>query len=119
MTPKKTYYNFISTGKSDIYKIIITEPDINSLVVVLTSNIGDAELSISRESDKENDKSEPKLIAISNNKYSLPDVLRVTPKILNSKTLIGKYIIKIYCKYYSSFNLYYYTTKSKISVIKK
>ena len=114
MTPKKTYYNFISTGKTDIYKIVITEPDINSLVVVLTSNIGDAELSISRESDKENDKSEPKLIAISNNKYYLPDVIRVTPKILNSKTLIGKYIIKIYCKYYSSYNLYYYTTKSKI-----
>ena len=99
MTPKKTYYNFISTGKSDIYKIVITEPDIKSLVVVLTSNIGDAELSISIESDKEKDKSEPKLIAISNNKYSLPDVIRVTPKILNSKTLIGKYIIKIYCKF--------------------
>ena len=114
MTPKKTYYNFISTGKNDVYKIVITEPDINSLVVVLTSNIGDAELSISKESDKENDKSEPKLIAVSNNKYSLPDVIRITPKILNKKKVIGKYIINIYCKYYSSYNLYYYTTKSKI-----
>ena len=114
MTPKKTYYNFISTGKDDIYKIIISDPNINSLVVVLTTNIGDAELSISKTKEKSDNKnSKPELIAMSNNKYSLPDVIRITPKYLNSKNVIGEYIITVYCKYFSSYNLYYYTTKPK------
>ena len=114
MTPRKTYYNFISKGKSDIYEIIITDTDINSLIVVLTSNIGDAELSISiKSSNPEEEKENQNPIAISNNKYSLPDVIRITPKFLNKKNIVGKYIVKVYCRYFSSYNLYYYTTKSK------
>ena len=107
MTPRKTYF-YISTGQTNLYKIMITDPDINSLVVVLTTNIGDAELSLSQINDDS-----LKQIAISNNKYSLPDVIRVTPKILKSKNIIGEYKISVYCKYFSSYNLYYYTTKAK------
>ena len=110
MIPRKTYYNFIATGKNDIYKINIFDPDINSLIVVLTTNIGDAELSVSK---KINDGNDPKMIAMSNNKYSLPDVIRISPKTLNSKNIVGEYIIKVYCRYFSSYNLYYYTTKPK------
>ena len=117
MTPKKTYYNFISTGKNDIYEIVITEPKINSLVVVLTTNIGNAELSISKKNDNEkqniNNKDSTKFIAMSDNEYSLPDVIRVTPQIINSKNLVGEYIITVSCKFFSSYNLYYYTTKPK------
>ena len=110
MIPRKTYYNFISTGKNDIYKIIITEKNINSLIIVLTTNIGNAELSISK---KSHDYKDQKPIAISKNKYSLPDVIRITPKTLDSKNIIGEYIVLVYCKSFSSYNLYYYTTKPK------
>jgi hypothetical protein len=117
MTPRKTYFNFISTGKNDIYGIFITEKNINSFVVVLTTNIGDAEFSIIKKKDKNKTNKDAndqgKLIAISSNKYSLPDVIRVTPKSINAKNLVGEYIITVSCKYYSSYNLYYYTTKPK------
>ena len=108
MTPRKTYYNFISTGKENIYKIIITDPDIDKLIVVLTTNIGDAELSVSQKNGEY-----LKPISFSQNKYSLPDVIRITPEKLKSKNIIGEYIVSVYCKYFSSYNLYYYTIKSK------
>ena len=114
MTPRKTYFNYISTGKKDIYGIFIIEKNIKSFVVVLTTNIGDAEFSIIKKNDKNKDsKDEGKLIAISSNDYNLPDVIRVTPKMINAKNLVGEYIITVSCKYYSSYNLYYYTTKPK------
>ena len=109
MTPRKTYYNFISTGKNDLYKIIINDADLYSLVIVLTTNIGDAELSVSKKMDNQ----EPIPIGISNNKYSLPDVVRITPTKIDSKNIVGEYLVRVYCKFFSSYNLYYYTTKPK------
>ena len=115
MIPRKTYYNFISTGKNDIYGIFITDKKVKSFVVVLTTNIGDAELSITKKyKDKdENGNIKKKVIAISENTYSVPDVIRVTPKMINEKNLEGEYIITVSCKYFSSYNLYYYITKQK------
>ena len=115
MTPRKTYYNFISTGKNDFYKIIVNDIELNSLVIVLTTNIGDAELFVSkRNSSLEVDNLNNLIpIGISNNKYSLPDVIRITPKSLKEKNIVGEYIVKIYSKYFSSYNLYYYTIKPK------
>ena len=112
MSPRKTYFNFISSGKKDTYQIIITDIDLDSLVIVLTTNIGDAELSVNQKNKTEGAKNIIP-IAISNNEYNLPDVIKITPERLNSKYIVGEFIIKVYSKYFSSYNLYYYTTKSK------
>ena len=46
MSPKKTYYNVIAKGKEDLYTILVTEEEVNSIVIVLTSITGDAELQV-------------------------------------------------------------------------
>ena len=110
MSPRKTYYNFISSGKNDLYEISIKDKSINNLVIVLSTNIGNAELKL--ESKINNDLN---LIRISKNEYDLPDVIRLNPEHLNKKDLIGEYLVTVYSKYFSSYNLYYYTTKLKKS----
>ena len=39
--PKRTYSNFIPKGKQDIYEILITESEVNSLLVVLNTQSGE------------------------------------------------------------------------------
>ena len=48
MSPKKTYYNVIAKGKEDLYDILVTDEEVNSIVIVLTSVTGDAELQVRR-----------------------------------------------------------------------
>ena len=120
MLPKKTYYNIIAKGKEDLYEILVTDEEINSIVIVLTSVTGDAELQV-----EHNIAPDPNNIApgarpnigwqsrFSKNKDYIPDVVRITPGILGTKTITGKYNVKISSVSFSSYNLYYYTTRTK------
>ena len=48
---------------------------------------------------------------ISRNKDYIPDVVRITPNLLGTKSVVGKYTVKITAASFSSYNLYYYTTR--------
>ena len=109
MTPRKTYYNYISKDKNDLYEITISNPEINNLIIVLSTNIGNAEIKL----EQKNNNNEYSLIKYSQNDYNLPDVIRLKPDDIQKKNLIGEYLITIYTKLFSSYNLYYYTTKIK------
>ena len=111
MSPKKTYYNIISRGKKDLYEIIVNDEEVNSIVIVLNSVTGDAELQVEKIIEK--DEKSQFNGRVSRNKNYIPDVIRITPKILGEKNVIGKYIITVFASYFSSYNLYYYTTRLK------
>ena len=112
MSPKKTYYNIIAKGKTDLYEILINDEEINSAVVVLTSVSGDAELQVEKSFDKEGKK--PNFQGkLSRNKDYIPDVIRITPALIGEKNIVGKYIVKVTAASFSSYNLYYYTTRVK------
>ena len=106
MSPRKTYSNFISKGSNAIYELSISDPDINSIVVVLSTNIGNAELKLEFLKPKDFI-----FIKYSQNEYNLPDVIRLKPEDIKKDDLIGNYLITVYTQYYSSYNLYYYTTR--------
>ena len=114
MSPKKTYYNIIAKGKEDLYEILVSDEEVNSIVVVLTSVTGDAELQVLRNKDPNinlgiiNTGFQSK---ISRNKDYIPDVVRITPNLLGTKSIVGKYTVKITAASFSSYNLYYYTTR--------
>ena len=115
MAPKKTYYNVIAKGKEDLYEILVSDEEINSIVVVLTSVTGDAELQVSQKKDEYSLNSD-KLgfqSKSSRNKDYIPDVVRITPNMLGTKSVVGKYTVKITAASFSSYNLYYYTTRIK------
>ena len=116
MSPKKTYYNIIAKGKTDLYEILVTDEEINSIVVVLTSVTGDAELQVEQIKEQQLNKNSPYggfRSKISKNKDYIPDVIRITPNVLGTKNVIGKYAVKITSVSFSSYNLYYYTTRPK------
>lgn len=116
LSPKRTYFNFIPKGKQDIYEILITEKEINSLVVVLNTASGDAELTLKKKKDMNEIglTKNTQLIGISRKDDYIPDVIRVTPLKLLSDDLIGRYIVFVSAKTFSSYNLYYYTTLKEI-----
>jgi hypothetical protein len=105
MKPRQTYYGIIPIKKHDSYEIVITDKNIYNLIIVLNTESGDAELSVSKEKDKGNEISLSSL----HDDY-IPDVIRITPKRLNSENIIGKYKVKIFSKTFSTYLLYYYTT---------
>ena len=116
MSPKKTYYNIIAKGKTDLYEILVTDEEVNSIVVVLTSVTGDAELQVQRNNDPNMDNNNQGTNTgfqskISRNKDYIPDVVRITPNLLGTKSVVGKYTVKITAASFSSYNLYYYTTR--------
>ena len=116
MSPKKTYYNIIAKGKTDLYEILVTDEEINSIVVVLTSVTGDAELQVEQIKEQQNNQNSPYggfRSKISRNKDYIPDVIRITPNVLGTKNVVGKYAVKITSVSFSSYNLYYYTTRPK------
>ena len=116
MSPKKTYYNIIPKGKNDFYEIIVSDVTTPSIVVVLTTVTGDAELTVYKKkymSDFSINESNAKLIGISMNKDYIPDVIRITPQKINEDNLSGRYLIKVSATCFSSYNLYYYTTRNK------
>ena len=108
MKPRQTYYGIIPIKKYDSYEIVITDSNIYNLIIVLNTESGDAELSVSKERDKGNEISLSSL----HDDY-IPDVIRITPKRLNSENVMGKYKIKIFSKTFSTYLLYYYTTFKK------
>ena len=111
MSPKKTYYNIIAKGKIDLYEILVNDEEVKSVVVVLTSVSGDAELEIQATKDQEG---KPFPIGkISRNKDYIPDVIRITPTLIGQKNVVGKFTVKVSAATFSSYNLYYYTTKEK------
>ena len=112
MSPKKTYYNIIAKGKTDLYEILINDEEVNSLVIVLTSVTGDAELQVDKIVEEKDGKSNFRG-KLSRNKDYIPDVVRVTPSLLGEKNIVGKYLVKITSVSFSSYNLYYYTTRIK------
>ena len=78
------------------------------MVIVLNTESGDAELKILKES-----KNGPTIGWLSLNDDYIPDVIRLTPKRIRADNLLGKYIVKVYSKTFSTYHLYYYTTYKK------
>ena len=117
MSPKKTYYNILAKGKVDLYEISVEDEEVSSIVVVLTSVTGDAELQVVKNSEQNTPTpgTPPTGIQskISRNKDYIPDVVRITPNLLGAKSVVGKYTVKITSVSFSSYNLYYYTTRIK------
>ena len=108
MKPRQTYYGIIPIKKSDSYEIVITDKNIYNLIIVLNTESGDAELTVSKE--KENGQ----ILSLSSlHDDYIPDVIRITPKRLNKDDIIGKYKIKVFSKTFSTYILYYYTTFKK------
>ena len=113
MTPKQMYYGSIPLGKTDFYEIIITDENVHSLVVVLNSESGDAELTLFREKDKGKGIKEGALVSYSWHNDYIPDVVRITPKYIGRENLVGRYIATISATCYSNYNLYYYVIYNK------
>ena len=116
MSPKKTFYNIIPKGKDDFYELIVDDVTIPSIVIVLTTVTGDAELAVYRKeniNDFSTDYKNMKLVGISMNNDYIPDVIRITPNKINKDDISGRYFIRITGKCFSSYNLYYYTTRNK------
>ena len=116
MSPKKTFYNIIPKGKDDFYELIVDDITVPSIVIVLTTVTGDAELAVYRKdniNDFNTDYKKMQLVGVSMNNDYIPDVVRITPNKLNKDNISGRYFIKISGKCFSSYNLYYYTTRDK------
>ena len=111
MSPKKTYYNVIPKGKIDLYEILVNDEEVKSIVVVLTSVSGDAELEVEIGPNK--DEKSTVQTKLSRNKNYIPDVVRITPGMLKKQNVAGKYLVKVSAFTFSSYNLYYYTTREK------
>ena len=105
MKPRQTYYGTIPIKKQDSYEILITDKNIYNLIIVLNTESGDAELSVSKENEKGN-----KISLSSLNDDYIPDVIRISPKKLNTENIVGKYHVKVFSKTFSTYVLYYYTT---------
>jgi hypothetical protein len=79
----------------------------------LNTESGDAELKVLK---AKNNSSSIGLISL-NDDY-LPDVIRLTPKRIREENLVGKYIVKIFSKTFSTYHLYYYTTYKNETILK-
>ena len=104
MKPRQMYYGIIPIKKFDSYEIIITDEKIYSLVIVLNTESGDAELKILKAKT-----SSSSIGLISLNDDYLPDVIRLTPWRIREENLVGKYVVKVFSKTFSTYHLYYYT----------
>ena len=113
MTQKQMYYGSIPLGKIDYYEIKITDENVHSLVVVLNSESGDAELLLFRKNDITPGKKEGQLISISYHNDYIPDVVRITPEKIKRENLVGNYLVKVSATCYSNYNLYYYVIYNK------
>ena len=113
MTQKQMYYGTIPLGKVDYYEIMITDENVHSLVVVLNSESGDAELLLYRKAEISPGKKEGQLISISYHNDYIPDVVRITPKKIKRENLVGNYLVKVSATCYSNYNLYYYVIYKK------
>ena len=113
MTQKQMYYGSIPLGKIDYYEIMITDENVHSLVVVLNSESGDAELLLFRKNEISPGKKDGQLISISYHNDYIPDVVRITPEKIHRANLVGNYLVKVSATCYSNYNLYYYVIYNK------
>lgn len=114
MNPNQMYYGEIPLGKEDYYDIVITDPEIHSIVVVLNSESGDAELLFYiKKVEMENDKNNVRLVSVSFHNDYIPDVIRITPARLRKENLVGHYLVKVTATTFSTYSLYYYVTYNK------
>ena len=107
MKSKEVYSGMLPLGKTDIYKIIISDENIKDLFIVLNTESGNAELSVYMESESAINKES--FISLSTHNDYIPDVVRVTPAKIRKDNLIGTYIIKVYPETFSTYKIYYYT----------
>ena len=114
MKQRQVYNGMVYNGKTDRYKITISDINIDSLFIVLNSETGDAQLSVYLED--ENSYNKESLVSISSHNDYIPDVVRITPKKISKDNLVGKYIVKVYPETFSTYQLYYYVTYKKGSV---
>ena len=105
MSPRQSYYSIISVNKTDNYQINIIDSDIESIVIVLNTASGDADMKVYLKTEYDK-----KQIGFSSNNDYIPDVVRITPKRLNKENLIGDYLVEVTSTTFSSYHLYYYTT---------
>ena len=110
--PKTTYLSTITKNKLDKYELRIDDPSFSSIVIVLNSISGDPQLIVKKVIETDTTKKEI-FIGSSFNQNYLPDIVRITPKRLNSNNVNGIYIINIISTCFSSYSLYYYTTYKK------
>ena len=113
MTQKQMYYGSIPLGKIDYYEILITDENVHSLVVVLNSESGDAELILYRKPNFSPGTKDGQLISLSYHNDYIPDVVRITPSKIKRDNLVGNYLVKISATCYSNYNLYYYVIYKK------
>ena len=113
MTQKQMYYGQIPLGKTDYYEIMITDENVHSLVVVLNSESGDAELLLYRKVNFNPGTKEGQLVSISYHNDYIPDVVRITPSKIKRDNLVGNYLVKVSATCYSNYNLYYYVIYKK------
>ena len=114
MKPRQMYYGVIPIKKYDTYEIIITDENVYNLVIVLNTESGDAELKIIK--SKQNG---PTIGWLSINNDYIPDVIRLTPSRIGEKNLVGKFIVKVHSKTFSTYHLYYYTTYQNENELEK
>ena len=112
MIPKKTYFSTIARTKPDQYEIKLNDPSFASLVIVLNSISGNPQLVVLRVIEKDGEEKKT-LVGGSFNRDYIPDIVRITPKRLQSTNINGIYIVKITSSCFSSYSLYYYTTYQK------
>ena len=113
MSPRVTYRSFIPINKVDSYEIIITDDNIESVVIVLNKQNGECSLNV-YQNIIENGEKKLRLIDISFNHEYMPNVVRITKKNINRDNLVGNYIVKVNPFTFSSYNIYYYTTYKKV-----
>ena len=114
MKQRQVYNGMVYSGKSDKYKISISDSSIESLFIVLNSETGDAQLSVYLEDEDSYHKES--LVSISSHSDYIPDVVRITPTKIGKDNLIGKYIVKVYPETFSTYQIYYYVVYKKGSV---
>ena len=85
MKQNQVYKGIVYSSKIDKYKITISDPNVESLFVVLNSDTGDAQLSVFLEDETSYNKET--LLSISSQSDYLPDVVRITPKIIGKDNL--------------------------------
>ena len=89
MSPRKSYYSIISVNKTDNYQINIFDSDIESIVIVLNTASGDADMKVFINDENDNKKQ----IGSSANSDYIPDVVRITSKRLKKENLLGDYFV--------------------------
>ena len=111
MRQRQVYYGQIYSGKTDRYRITISDINVESIYIVLNSESGDAQLSVYTEDETSYNKES--LLKLSTRNDYIPDVVQITKQLTGKDTLVGKYIVNVYPETFSDYQLYYYVLYKK------